>query len=244
MGETRNSQILGNEQTVFCYSTKFFSAELSAEPFSMFREKLIFKLFSVFEGRNSSFLEKTSPACQNWTLSVQKIFKKNLDELERHSACPAEQLEEKCLGETKSSGILGNKREIAGNFYPTVDKNAITPRAHKNTLEKTKFSFQESNAEYIIYFWRKHSGLVAQSFVRIIKTGIYVSRRPFWEPLFPGRWCNFSNESFEKTLTCTKKFQVCHEGFLRVQWNISENKFLVEIKILDLSNSKCKINGL
>ena len=150
----------------------------------------------------------------------------------------------KMFGRNEKFWNLGNKREIAGDFYPRVGKNAITPRAHKNTLEKTKFSFQESYAEYIIYFGRKHSGLVAQSFVRIIKTGIYVSRKPFWEPLFPGRWCNFSNKSFEKTLTCTKKFQVRHECFLRVQWNISGNKFLVEIKISDISNSKCKINGL
>ena len=208
------------------------------------KKNSIFKLFLILKEDFWTFWEKNSPACQNWTLRVQKFFNKKLDELERHSACPAEQLEEKCLGETKNSGILGNKREIAGNFYPTVDKNAITPRAHKNTLEKTKFSVQESNAEYIIYFWRKHSGLVAQRFVRIIKTGIYVSRRPFWKKLFPGWWCTFSNESFEKILACTKKFQVRHEGFLRIQWNISGNKFLVEIKILDLSKSKCKINGL
>ena len=71
-----------------------------------------------------------------------------------------------------------------------------------------------------------------------------MSRRPFWKNFFSGRWCTFSNEVFQKILTCTKKFQVCHEGFLRVQWNISGNNFLVEIKNLNLSSSECKIIGL
>ena len=151
----------------------------------MRKKNLIFNLFSIFQGIISEFLGEEST-------SVSKINFAYPEQLQQKSGRTGKAL-------YVSSGTIGGKsfgtnqnfltfrqwvRKYPRNVFSRCGRNALNLRIQINTLKKMKFSIQKSNAEYIILFERKHSGLVAQSFIRILRTGIHVSWRPFWKKFF------------------------------------------------------------
>ena len=145
------------------------------------------------------FWEKTPPACRCWVLlRIRKKINKNLDEPGRDSTGPAEQFEGKCLRETKNSGFSCNEREIAFEFFSRIGKIAITPRAKKNTLGKMKFSFQKSNAEYIIYFWAKSFQIGSAKFRPEYHNWNLRVQKTILEKFFSGRWCTFVTKVLRK----------------------------------------------
>ena len=212
----------------------------------MRKKNLIFNIFSNFAGIISDFLRKKST-------SLSKMNFAYLEQLQQKSGRTGKAL-------YVSSGTIGAKsfgtsqnfltfrqwaRKCPRNVFSRCGKNALNPRIEKNTLRKMKFSIQKSNAEYIIFFWAKTFWTGSAMFhpdyqnrnPRVQKTILKKSFSPEDDVLLV-------TKVFRKNWPAQKNSQVCHEGFLRVQWNIYWNKFLVEIKMLDFSNSECKIIGL
>ena len=188
----------------------------------MRKKNLICNLFFNFDGIISDFLRKKSTS----------VSKKNF-------AYP-EQLQQKSGRTGKalyvSSGTIGGKsfgtnqnfltfrqwaRKCPRNVNSTCGKNALNPLIQKNTLRKMKFSIQKSNAEYIIFFWAKTFRTGSAKFHPDYQNRNPRVQKTFLKKIFsPEDDVLLVTKVFRKFWPAQKNSQLCHEGFLRVQWNI------------------------